>query len=265
MNETKKILTLLGIFAVIIIGVIGLNIYNQKAEIKKYEKYEEIINSEKAELIFIGRPTCTYCAQLMPIIEELSSTYNFNFEYVNTDELSETLTSKILDKLETDSSTPQMFIVKDGKIVSEQQGFVERDVAFQFLQNGGIIDKDAELEEENQYITKIGESNYTSLVNSDSEHLIVIGQTTCTYCIQAKPILNAIAKENDTEIFWVDLDALEENERTTVNESLGKLIGEEFGTPTLIVVKDGKLVNSKEGLASKEDYVSFMKENNIIK
>ena len=83
MNEIKKIITILVIAVVAIIGVILLNIATQKENEKIMNDYKDLKNSKTEQLIYIGRPTCSYCQQLSPVLEEITDMYQVKYHYLN--------------------------------------------------------------------------------------------------------------------------------------------------------------------------------------
>lgn len=264
MNETKKIITILIVAVVAIVGVIGLNMVTQKENEKILEKYDNLITSKEAKLVYIGRPTCSYCQQLQPVLEEITGMYNIKYDYMNTDDLNSSTLTKLLNKFNTDSSTPQLVIVKDGKVVNTQQGYTDREGLFKFFQENGLIDKDEVLEANDAHLTKIDYDGYDAAINSDTNKLIVVAQTGCSYCEQAKPVLNQIAKDYEIEVNWLDITTFSEEEQAKVTASLD-IFSEEFGTPLIMIVKDKKVVDSIQGFESKEKYVTFLENNKFIK
>ena len=264
MNETKKIITIFVAAIALIALVIGINVVTQKENKKTIEDYENLLNSKTEQLIFIGRPTCTYCIQLTPVLEEITSTYNVKYKYMNIDELSESTMNKLLNLFNTDTSTPQLLIVKNGKIVKTQEGYTDREGVFKFLQEGGMISKDEVLEAEDSNLNMIDYEKYHELINASENKIIVIAQTGCSYCESAKPVLNALAKEHEMEINWLNISELSEDDQLKVTDSLDAF-KEDFGTPMIMIVKNKKVVDSIQGYENKDKYVTFFKDNGFIK
>ena len=264
MNETKKIITIFVAIVLLIIAVIGINSVTQKENQKVIDKYEKLLNSKEKELIFIGRPTCTYCQQLMPHLEEITDTYKIKYTYLNTDEYDESTLNKLLKLFNTDSSTPQLLIVKEGKIQKTQEGYTDREGLFKFFQDGGLISKDEKLIAADANLNKISYDDYNELISEKEDNVIVIAQTGCSHCENAKPALNSLAKEYDIEINWFNISDLSEDERNEFRKSLD-ILNSDFGTPLIMVVNDKKVVSSTQGFEDKEQMVTFLKNNKIIK
>ena len=61
-----------------------------------------------------------------------------------------------------------------------------------------------------------------------------------------------------------ELDVLSEDERNEFRKSLD-ILNSDFGTPLIMVVNDKKVVSSTQGFEDKEQMVTFLKNNKIIK
>lgn len=264
MNEKKKLITILVIAVAFIALIIGVNIASNQENQKTVDQYEKLLNSKTEELIFIGRPTCSYCEQLMPVLEEITGLYKVDYKYMNTDDLNSGTTDKLLKLFNTDSSTPQLLIVKNGKVVKTQQGYTDREGLFKFLQEGNLIKKDEVLEANDSHLKKIDYKKYDEYVYSKENKIIVIAQTGCSYCESAKPVLNALAKENEMEINWLNITELSEEDQTKVIQSF-EIFNEDFGTPLIMIVRNGKVIDSVQGYENKDKYVEFFKKNEFIK
>lgn len=263
MNETKKIITIFIIAIIAIIGVVGINYVTQKENQKTIDKFQKIMDSETEELIYIGSPTCGYCQQFAPVLKEITETYDLKYEYLNTSEISGSTLTKLLNMLGTDASTPQIVVVKEGKVVNIQSGYTDREGFFKFLQDNGVISKDEKLEPTDANLNKIDYTAYDELINSGEEEIIVVAQTGCTYCESAKPVLNTMAEEYDMDINWLNLTDLSEEDQTNLMNSLD-IFNEDFGTPLIMIVKDKEVIDSITGFESQEKYEDFFKENGLI-
>lgn len=117
-------------------------------------------------------------------------------------------------------------------------------------------------------LEQIGMSEFTTLLNDDSASIIYIARPTCGYCQQQEPIVKQILGEYELPFYYLNTDNLSAEEMSKLfatDETLFGKDGSEFGTPTTIVVKGGKIVDSTVGLTQKDDYLSFLKNNGFIK
>lgn len=105
-------------------------------------------------------------------------------------------------------------------------------------------------------------NQYLSYYSGSENKLILVGNDGCGYCKIARPIIQGIMYENDFDIYYLNTDDF-----TTESEDLFMSSNEQlssFATPLLMVVSNGEIVDSIEGLYDKDGYVDFFTKNNFI-
>ncbi len=260
MNESKKMLIILGVVVFAILGIFGYALAESKSSEQLYNEFEAAFNGEKKTLVYLGSSTCGYCQLLNPSLQDMKQRYEFDYVYIDANEISSSYLKKILNKLELSSlGTPYLAIVSNGEIVDTQNGYSDYDITFEFLQENEIIDKDAKL-----LLNYIDYEQYEKLLNSKENEVIVVGQSTCSYCVQAKIILNEIAEEEDVDINYLNISYLTEDEGKEFESSLDYFEEEQWGTPLMLIVKNGKLVDIIEQLVTKDEYIDFLEENEVL-
>lgn len=268
MKEHKKLLTLLIILAIFILLIViaVINDAKNKKVLEEnskvvYAEFTELLKKEENSIIYIGRPTCGYCNLLDPSIKDIKQRYNMDYYYINTDELTNNTVNTILSDLNvTKLSTPYIFIVNGGKVVSEQKGYADYDKLFDFFKTNKMIDEEATLP-----IKYIGITEYNELIKSNENKIIVVGQSTCGHCVNAKIALNNIATKYNIEINYLNITYLDAEARTTFTSSFDYFGTDTWGTPVMMIVKDNKIVAMYEnGFISEDEYVNFLKTKGII-
>ncbi len=260
MNESKKILIVVGVVVFAVLGIFGFALAEGKASEELYNEFENAFNSDKNTLVYLGSSTCGYCQLLNPSLEDMKERYEFDYVYIDASEINSSYLNKILKELEISSlGTPYLAVVSNGKVVDTQNGYSDYDVTFEFLQENEIIDKDAEL-----LLNYIGYDEYEKLLNGNENSVVVVGQSTCGYCVQAKIILNKIAEEKDVEINYLNISYLKEEEGEKFESSLDYFEDEQWGTPLMLIVKDGELVDIIEQLVTEDEYIEFLEENEVL-
>ena len=92
---------------------------------------------------------------------------------------------------------------------------------------------------------------------------LYVGNEGCSHCISYKPILEAVANENDIVIYHLDNSKLKEDEQSEF-----KSIINISGTPTVAFITEGEeetTLNRIVGEASKESTIKRFKSNGYIK
>lgn len=265
MNENKRMYILIGVviaFIAIIVGsVISSNIKNKEI----YEEFVEDFTSEEKEVIFLERPTCSYCQLTSPVMESLAKKYDFDYNDINTDQVKASTLVKILEKLGLSSDnfgTPYIAIVQDGKVVASQPGYAEEADLFKFFQDNGVIDKDEEFKEILNYVDYEG---YKKIIASSEPQLMVMVQTGCGACISAKPVLEEIVEENDITINALNITNLTPEAGEELSSTLDYLSKNEWGTPLLLIVKNNQVIDASSGYLNKDTYEIFLKKYGFIK
>ena len=263
MNEKKKMIILLSIVAIIIVFIIIGSIFeNQKSKSYLKQFYNDF-NGQENKLVMIGRDNCSWCQLFQPTLDFMSKKYNFNYTYVNTNELTNSVFNKLLKTINVDPKdfgTPLTIVVKEGNVIDSLNGYTDEVDLLEFLKKNKFVKDDAKLT-----LNYIDYSGYKKILKSDKTNILVIGQTSCTYCIKAKPILNKVADDYKIDINYLNITKLEEEELNKFNDSLDYLKDNNWGTPLTLIIKNGEVIDSANGLLDYDGYVELFKNNGFIK
>ena len=113
------------------------------------DQYLEKLNGDEKSIIYIARPTCSWCQKESPIIKKLMSQYNLKVYYLNTESFYDSEKQdytetgyKLINSAEEYKDgfgTPNTIIVQGGKIVEGKFGYVEaKELKDMFVKNGFI-------------------------------------------------------------------------------------------------------------------------------
>ena len=101
-------------------------------------------------------------------------------------------------------------------------------------------------------------------MDEDEPSVIYIARPTCSYCQIETPIMKHVVYQNpDARVFYLNTDEFEDDDQSKFTES-DDMFSESFGTPTTIVVKGGKVVDSIAGATSGDNLTQLFKKNGII-
>lgn len=117
---------------------------------------------------------------------------------------------------------------------------------------------------EKKELSEIRMDTYLEYFNGSEDKIVLIARPTCQYCQVAEPIIQNVAFENDLDIYYLNTDNFEGEDEANLVRS-DDFFSEGFGTPLLLVVKDGKIVNKVDGLTDKAHYIDFFKNTGFIK
>lgn len=277
-NKSKFITLLLAVIAIILIlallivklrenGIIGSIDSN-----KVVKEFNKIYNSKERSVIYYASPTCGYCSLLSPILDTISEDYDMEYYYLDSTKLSNSERSEVLKKLDIERhATPITVIVEDGEVIDKVEGYVPGKEYVDFFKKNDMIPEDAVYSAEAN-INYIEFAEYKDMIQENNINIIVIGQTTCSHCLAIKPALNSVASEYDLKINYINVDVLSEDESNEFFESLKSLEYSNpdfvekgsFGTPLILVVKNGKIRNYMEGERTTSQLVKEFKKIGLI-
>lgn len=247
--------------------------------------WKTALKSDGYQVFYLGRPSCSWCNKLRPYFNYVVDKYDITYTYINTDKTTGSSLDEVFEALDIDSDsfgTPYIVIMKDGKKINEQVGYVEESVLFEFFQDNGVISKDAnyvasgitgeESDEEEEPVeeddsaytnlTFIDYAKFEELFNGNETSIIVVGRSGCGYCSLYKPVINDIAKDKGIKIYYIDYLKITDEERTSLFSSLDDFDG---ATPTTFIVKNKEVIDSFVGYSEEDETISFYKENGILK
>ena len=127
--------------------------------------------------------------------------------------------------------------------------------------------KYCDVNEKEVELSEIGMSEFTTLLNGEEASIIYLARPGCTYCQRQEPIVKELISEYNLVFHYLNTDKLTSDEMQSIfsiDEELFGENGEEFGTPTTWIVKEGKIVDSLIGLTQKESFEEFLHNNELI-
>lgn len=136
--------------------------------------------------------------------------------------------------------------------------------------SSGEIDEDSILEtatkeagevsdDERTKPTAISMDEYLEAYQNEENTVVLFSRDTCEYCKLATPILENIIYEGHVDLKYIDLATLSDEDKNTLATS-DDYFSEGISTPLLVVVGNGSIVDTVEGLVTKEDYIAFFQE-----
>ena len=263
MDEKKKIVVLLSIIAWVGLLIIGGSKHESHDSKKHLSDFYSAFNGNEYKLVMIGRDDCSWCQLFKPNLDFMHDNYGVDYIYVNTNKLTNGVFNKLLDDIGVDKNsfgTPLTVVVRDGKVVDSINGYVDEKDLFDFLKKYNFISTDAKLP-----LNYVDYNGYKSVVKSNDNKILILGQTTCSHCIKVKPILGNIALKYGITINYLDITKLSDDERGKFTKYLTYLSENDWGTPLALIVNNGEVIDSVNGELDYDGYVDFFRENGFIK
>ena len=278
-DKSKLISIILIIVAVLLIGLLVFMKLRESGVIgsldsnKVVKKFNELYKSKEKQVIYYASPTCGYCALLSPILLTISDDYDMDYYYLDSTKLSDSERKEVLKKLGIEKhATPITIIVENGTVVDKLEGYVPADEYLEFFKENEMIPEDAVYSAEAN-ITYVEIDEYLDLIKESGTNVVVIGQTTCSHCIAIKPALNTIARDYDLTIYYINVNVLSSDDSSRFYDSLNELEYNEpdylekgsFGTPLILIIKDGKISHYISGERTTSQLVREFTKLGLIK
>jgi predicted bacteriocin transport accessory protein len=130
-------------------------------------------------------------------------------------------------------------------------------ISFIVIYIGSSILKYKKIKEDSVVITE----KFTEIYNSSGKQIILFASPYCPYCVKFKPTLDTLANKYNFEYYYFDTSRITTNDKESVAKLLGKSI---TSIPDLVILEDGKIVNSRAGNYSYDDTKKFLEESEII-
>ena len=119
-------------------------------------------------------------------------------------------------------------------------------------------------EQKGEFGAYINVSEYMDLYNKEGEYsLIWVARPTCSYCELTTPVIQKMIKDYSVYISYLNTDEFSEDDTGTFIGT-SEDFAEGFGTPMLLVVGDGKILDKVDGATDTAHYIEFLKKYKFI-
>lgn len=132
--------------------------------------------------------------------------------------------------------------------------------------NEKFIEPETFSEEEQAELKNVTVDDYLALKAGSDVSVIYIARPTCSHCVTQTPRMKYIKYKYGVEINYLNTD--EFNEDGTDYDKLvasDSFFDEGFGTPTILIVQNDKIIDSVSGESEVSDVVELFKTHGLIK
>jgi len=257
--------TFLALFiAFIVLLSINVKDTNSAVSTKMIADYQVAMASSEATILYLGRTTCSYCQLLNELLTEFEEKYDLKYTYIDSEKVSTNDFSKILSDLKISAETfgtPYLVAVKNGVVVESLIGYNGEEATLDFFKKYGNIPTTATVA-----MNYVDYLEFKTIMASPKNEIMVIGATSCSYCQKARPIFNEIIDENDIVINYININLIStESDYNLLIAMLNAKYGSgTWGTPITLIVKNNVIVDSPQGLTTKDKYEALFIKNGIM-
>ncbi len=249
----------LGSFIILLFIILSFHISGQKSFIKEisYAKYQTLLQANDSQVIYFSSNDCEGCGVQRPILEHVASMYDMSVYELQLNKLTDEELKDFVSLLGDDITrviTPSLYLVKNGKLLAYENGFLDQSALMSFLIQHDIVSGLASIDFETYFDYLLGEDKI----------LLYLGSSECVYCKEYKPILEDILREHKLVGYYLDKDTLTDEQRLELMNSLDELY-DGIATPQLLILQKGESLGQFVGMKSKEQIIEFLTMKGFIK
>jgi len=103
----------------------------------------------------------------------------------------------------------------------------------------------------------------TEYIKDEDYKVVYIGRDDCYYCNLFAPEIELLEEQIDLDYLYVNTNHLKSSDLTKLLENL-EIDSEDFGTPYLVVTKDGEIINQTSGYRTEDALFDYLKSQGVI-
>lgn len=279
-NEQKRNFEIIGfscsiiLLVLVLFGILKINtkVKSETEDImSQFYKYYE---SEESKVIYYYNSTETSDKKSnyeLDYLVRISKDYKIDFLTLDMSKLNTKNREEIESTLGINSVSPTTIVVKKKNIIAVQEGFIESNKLVDMFVDANLLEKGSKYVPVDN-LKFIDYETYLKLLDNDDTNVVIVGEAGCEYCISVKPILNNISKAYKIDINYLDVSDMNQEQLKEFFDRLPDLgynnekleTDGTFSMPTMLIIKDGKITSYLEEVKSLEEYISYLRENDII-
>lgn len=277
MKKNKTLMTgLIIAMVVILLALIGYIVYEKvsdyQEEKKMMKEFHETLENDDLSIIYYMHTGCEFCAMEEPILERIADDYEFDYLTIDSSLLSKKEKQEVLDTLDIEGKTPTIVILKNGEVKATHVGYLEGYKLVEFFIKAEVLDEGSTYKPE-EGLTFIAYDKWVELQDQEEPYVVVLGSATCEFCKAVRPILSNLSKAYNIPIYYLGLNYLGQDNGAKFEEQLQDMKYDEesfieegkYTTPAVLIIKNKRVISHKEGYQEATDYITYFKEQKIIK
>ena len=108
-----------------------------------------------------------------------------------------------------------------------------------------------------------GNKQYSSTSSKNEYKIYYLGRAGCGYCQMFQPNIDSIKKNYNIDYEYIDIEKISSQELADYLKKFN-VNSDEFGTPTIAIMKGDELISSHIGYLSEQALYNYLKSNNAI-
>lgn len=187
-------------------------------------------------------------------LNEVAKKIGHTIYYIDTDNVSKEELKTIKKELnygDKSFAKDVVLVFENKKVLSFKEDFLKnKDEFYDFLKDAKLTKFACDITASEEYgnLGEIDYEQYQCLYNSEEPFALVLAQTTCSYCLSFKPVINSYAEKEDLPIYVIEIDQLSDEDRNAMLASLSYFDeNQNWGTPLTLGIKNKEVVSEISG------------------
>ena len=272
MNENKRLLMIFGVIALVVVIILLISFwpkpdktfmcgvkadgdYDKLGKVN-YKQYQCLYESDSKNPIVVADELSSKDKKQL---NEAAKKIGHAIYYIDTEKVSKDDLKAIKKELKyNDNSFKKdvILVLQDEDVVAYKEDFMkDKDELYNFLKEAKLAKFACEVSVSEEYdnLGEITYEQYQCLYESEEPFALILAQTTCSYCLQFKPIINAYAEDKDLPVYVIEIDQLSDNDRSELLSSLSNFDGNySWGTPLTLGIKNKEVISDLSGFTEDE-------------
>lgn len=135
--------------------------------------------------------------------------------------------------------------------------------------NNNEVEEQESTEYDVSMFTKVTAENLKEAIETEDVKIVYVGRSTCGYCVKFLPVLQKAQTEYNYETLYLDITTVtttEQQDKILELDNEEGFLSENFGgTPMVLMVQDGKIIDTWMGYAEYSTYTAWLEKNGFTK
>lgn len=272
MNENKRLLMMFGVIIAVVAAILLISFWpepdkNFTCGIKADGDYEKLgkVNYKQFQCLYESDSK-----NPLVVDEKLSTDDKKDLNgiakkvghviyYIETDEMTKEELNALKKELKYKNNSFEksvLFVIQHKEVNSYKENiFDEKSELYNFLKDEKLSKFACEVAASEEYdnLGEITYEQYKCLYDSEDPFVLVLAQTTCSYCLQFKPVIDEYVDGKDLPIYVMEIDQLSDSDRSALLSSLSYFDNNEgWGTPLTLGIKNKEVLADLSGYTDDE-------------
>lgn len=225
-----------------------------------YKQYECLLKEDSKNVLVVSNDLTD---KKKEVLNGVASSIGRSIYYLDTDKIDSSDLKSIKKKLKYNDASFKKdvaLVINKGKAITYKENVLTNSDELKTFLKEAKLSKfacDVKPSEEYENLGELTYEQYNCLYESDETFAVILSQTTCSHCINFKPVINKYAGDNNISLYFIEVNELEQEEMSALQSSLSYFDNNEsWGTPLTLGIKNKEVIAEMSGEVSDEGQIA---------